>query len=194
MYFQLDYGFYSHIDKLLEHNQFKERYEFTYIGNIPTDFVFKNTKLIKPLNGLELAEKLKQNDLYITGSLNEPSGNHQIEASLCGLPVLYLNSGGIPEYQNGYGTEFNKENLEVVLKNIYENYKYHFKKNESFPFNSEIMCEEYLSIFTSIFKNNNNKKFSIYLSIYRFLHAVKINEFIKKTMAYIIYHLRKVKK
>ena len=36
--------------------------------------------------------------MYITGSQNEPSGNHHIEASQLGLPVLYIESGGIPEF------------------------------------------------------------------------------------------------
>ena len=70
------------------------------------NFKFKNAKVISPLSGESLATELKKYDGYITGSINEPSGNHHIEAALCGLPILYLESGGIPEYANGYGLSF----------------------------------------------------------------------------------------
>ena len=84
------------LDNLLGKKDLKEKFSFTYIGNLPKNYNFKNSVLKHPLFGSELAEELKNFDLYITGSLNEPSGNHQIEASLCGLTVLYLDSGGIP--------------------------------------------------------------------------------------------------
>ena len=45
----------------------------------------------------------ERKSVYITASKNEPSGNHHIEAAQCGLPILYINSGGIPEYSNGFG-------------------------------------------------------------------------------------------
>ena len=65
--------------------------------------------------GLELASELKEHDIYITGSLNEPSGNHHIEGALfCGLPILYINSGGIAEYCS-YGLEINLDNFEEKI-------------------------------------------------------------------------------
>ena len=42
---------YSKIDKLLERDYWNEKIEFCYIGYIPKDFSFKNTKLISPLSG-----------------------------------------------------------------------------------------------------------------------------------------------
>ena len=66
-----------------------------------------------------MAEEIKNHDIYITGSLNEPSGNHHIEAALCGLPILYFKSGGIPEYCNDYGLIFEENNFEDKLNEIY---------------------------------------------------------------------------
>ena len=57
--------------------------------------------IVKPLYGVELADELKKNHLYITGSIFEPSGNHHIEAGQCGLPILYIKSGGTSEYCDG---------------------------------------------------------------------------------------------
>ena len=36
--------------------------------------------MISPLAGIELANKIKEHHIYVTGSINEPSGNHHIEA------------------------------------------------------------------------------------------------------------------
>ena len=72
-----------------------EKIQFSYIGNLPHNFEFKNSIKIQPLHGARLANKLKENHIYITASQNEPSGNHHIEAAQCGLPIMYLKSGGI---------------------------------------------------------------------------------------------------
>ena len=99
-----------------------------YNGNVPKNFQFKNTKLIEPLSGHRLASEIKKNNIYITASINEPSGNHHIEGALCGLPVLYLNSGGIPEYCEEYGVMFEENNFEQQLNEIIDNYTIYYKK------------------------------------------------------------------
>ena len=58
----------------------------------------KQLKLSSLFYGKELANELRKHDIYITGSKNEPSGNHHMEGALCGLPILYVNSGALPEY------------------------------------------------------------------------------------------------
>ena len=45
---------------------------------------------------------MRQHDVYITASKNDPCSNALIEALACGLPALYLNDGGHPELV-GYG-------------------------------------------------------------------------------------------
>ena len=109
------FDLYLDLDKKLNEPALKNKIEFTYIGNIEKKYNFKNTNIIPPLSGLELANELKEHDIYITGSLNEPSGNHHIEAALCGLPVLFINSGGIPEYCNGFGIEINLNDYEEKI-------------------------------------------------------------------------------
>ena len=127
-------GFDSYLllDKLIGKKEWKNKIEFTYIGNFPEDITFENTKLISPKTGLELSNELKNYDLYITGSLNEPSGNHHIEAAMCGLPILYIESGGIPEYCNEYGVSFQLDNLEEKLVEIINNYSYYFNNLEKY--------------------------------------------------------------
>lgn len=138
---------YSFIDELIGENYWRNKIEFTYIGNIEKKIVFKNTKIIKPLSGLELSSELKQHDIYVTGSLNEPSGNHHIEAGLCGLPILYINSGGIPEYTKNFGLEVNINTFEDRLNYMIEYFSNFQKKMKGYPFDSETMCKKYLDLF-----------------------------------------------
>ncbi len=138
---------YKKLDDLLIDNFWSQKIEFSYIGNLPKKFNFINSKHIKPLSGMELSKELKKNNLYITGSLNEPSGNHHIEASQCGLPVLYINSGGVTEYCKEYGVEFNIDNLEEKLNYTLMNYEQLFEKMKSYPQNHIKMCQEYLALF-----------------------------------------------
>ena len=71
---------------------------FTYVGNLPKGFAFKNSRYVPPLDGEALAAELRSHHVYVTGSQNEPGGNHQNEGALCGLPLIYRTSGCLPEY------------------------------------------------------------------------------------------------
>ena len=141
---------YSLIDQLLETNKWRNKIEFTYLGNVDKEFTFKNTKIMAPLSGFELANEIKEHDIYVTGSLNEPSGNHHIEAALCGLPVLYINSGGVPEYAKNYGVEVTLKNFEERLEYLIEYYGQFEKKMKSYPYNSTAMCEKYEKLFNKV--------------------------------------------
>lgn len=144
---------YDYIDKLLDEEYWKDKIDFTYIGNLPEKFKFRNTKVQTPLSGEALAEKIKKGHVYITGSINEPSGNHHIEGALCGLPLMYLNSGGVPEYCKDFGLEYSIENLEIKLEEMMKDYKKYQKLLKNYPFKAEAMCKEYFDLFNSIIKN-----------------------------------------
>ena len=88
------YQIYKKFDDLLNDKKWSNLFEFSYIGNVSQNFDFKNTNVIDPLSGKN-CNGLKKNHIYLTASINRPSGNHHIEASQCGLPVLYLESGGM---------------------------------------------------------------------------------------------------
>jgi glycosyltransferase involved in cell wall biosynthesis len=119
------------------------KYEYTFVGRIAISF--KNIKLIPPVHSTKLADILRDHDIYIAASRNDPCSNALIEALACGLPALYLNSGGHPEIvrQGGLFFNFPNEVPELLNKMIFE-----FTKRQSLislPTISEI-ADRYLSV------------------------------------------------
>ena len=143
---------------MLVEDEWKNLIDFTYIGNLPSNFSFENANYIPPLSGKKLADELKKHNLYITASLNEPSGNHHIEGSQCGLPLMYINSGGIPEFAKGFGVEYELVNIENVLNTVIAKYDMYFEQMKNYPFNSMKMSEEYLILFEKLLVKNKEKK------------------------------------
>ena len=146
---------YKLIDDLINSERWNNKLEFTYVGNVSEEYEFFNSDIKKPLAGIELAKEIKKHHIYVTASINEPSGNHHIEAAQCGLPILYLDSGGIPEYCNGFGISFIND-FENKLEEIIDSYDTLKEKLKNYPFNSNKMCEEYLDLFQNLLETNDN--------------------------------------
>ncbi len=130
---------YSWLDEHLDWR----RYEFTFVGNSP--ITFRNIKQIPPVASVELAQILKNHDIYITASRNDPCSNSLIEALTCGLPAIYLNSGGHPEIVGSAGLAFDvAEEIPNLLEKLTENYSA-YAANINLPGMSEI-TRQYLKI------------------------------------------------
>jgi glycosyltransferase involved in cell wall biosynthesis len=80
------------------------RFEYTFVGNSP--IAFDRIRMIPPVPSRRLAEILRQHDIYVAASQDDPCSNALIEALNCGLPALYLESGGHPEIVQGAGLGF----------------------------------------------------------------------------------------
>ena len=160
------FDIYSKIDKMLENDFWRSKISFTYIGNLPKGFYFKNVNYIKPLDDFDLADELKRHHVYLTASINEPGGNHQNEGALCGLPLLYRDSGCLPEYCNKYGVMFNEKNFISSLFRMSIEYKKYIIKIDQYPNNSESCSLNYIKLFKILSKNldyiENNKRFFKY--------------------------------
>lgn len=100
--------FYRELEKQLDW----KKYEFTFVGRTKENF--KNITVIKPLDSIGMAKMLKNSDVYITASEDDPCSNSLIEALSCGLPSLHFNSGGHPEIVNV--PEWKFETVDDVLK------------------------------------------------------------------------------
>ena len=143
---------YSMLDKLSINT---ELFEFTYIGNYPKDIKFQNTNCINPLSGVDLAKELSKHHIYITASKNEPSGNHHMEAALCGLPILFIDSGALPEYCSKYGVMFDESNIEEKIEEIIFNYDKYWENLKTYEWDFIHAFEEFKKLLNYIDENKH---------------------------------------
>ena len=98
------------------------RYEFTFVGQ--TKFQFENIQTIPAVPSQELAELLKQHDIYIMASLHESCSNALIEALSVGLPTIFAQSGGNPEIAKEAGFGYvEKEEIPDLIDQLVEEYE-----------------------------------------------------------------------
>jgi hypothetical protein len=141
---------YQRIDELLATPEWRDRIAFTYIGNLPAGFTFKNATYIPPLDGEALADALRGHHAYVTGSINEPGSNHQNEGALCGLPVLFLESGALPEYCTGYGIGFTPDSFDDALAQMLRDHHIYAEKIGDYPHIARRTTDCYIALFESI--------------------------------------------
>lgn len=104
-------------------------YSFTFIGNLPDGVVLRHSRVVAPTSGTHLYQLLSDHDIYITGSLHEPAGMHHIEGCALGLPVVYRESGALPEYCRSYGVGFSDlEGVESALESCVNAYDFYVKQ------------------------------------------------------------------
>jgi len=180
---------YKQIDDSLNDKEFINKIEFTYIGNLPNGFKFKNTKHIEPISGEKLGLELSKNHVYISASINEPAGMHHIEGALCGLPIIYRESGALPEYCMNYGISFKNNNYLPALNEMFLKYSELKREISFYPHTSNKMTSEYLNLFSElvfkrneIIKNRNlfkNPSLLIINFLFIFLRIKNIVKFLK---------------
>lgn len=125
---------YQKLDEMLSQGTWKNRIAFTYIGNIPKGFEFKHATHLPPMDAQHLAAELRSHHAYVTASICEPGGNHQNEGALCGLPLLYRNSGCMPEYCDGFGVMFNgPDDFETGLNTMMSDYGIWQERIQDYP-------------------------------------------------------------
>ncbi|MFZ3020489.1 MAG: glycosyltransferase family 4 protein [Minisyncoccia bacterium] len=132
----------SWLDEHLDHS----RFELTFVGR--TTAKFKGAKLIEPVPSKQLAEILKQQDIYIAPSEDDPCSNALIEALACGLPAVYRKSGGHPEIVKNAGEGFTDgptalEAIDLVAQDIEK-----YRGNINIP-TLEETANKYISILLS---------------------------------------------
>ncbi len=108
--------------RFLDENLDFDKYAMTFVGN--SQIQFKNIKWTKPVPSQEVARILKEHDIYITASRNDPCSNALIEALHCGLPAVAINDGGHPEILGEAGELFeDEEGVIIAIEKIVQNYE-----------------------------------------------------------------------
>ena len=144
------FDIYERLDRMLADEHYRGMIEFTYIGNLPDGFRFRNATYIEPRHGKELAALIRSHHVYLTASRNEPGGNHQNEGANCGLPLLYRESGGIPESCRGFGLSFTTGTFEQKLMEMRETYDHWADRMKDYPHTAERMSADYHRLFLDL--------------------------------------------
>jgi glycosyltransferase involved in cell wall biosynthesis len=103
----------------LDRNLDWARYDLTFVGR--SSVPFAHIEKVGPLVSEEVATLLRMHDVFIAASRDDPCSNAVLEALACGLPVVYLASGGHPELVGQGGLAFTAdEELPAVLARLVE--------------------------------------------------------------------------
>lgn len=106
----------------LEEELDPERYELTFVGN--TTETFRLARHLPPLPSRELADELRRHDVFVTATENDAYSNALVEALSCGLPAIYLDSGGSGEAVKEAGFAFRaKEEIPPLLDRLVGDYE-----------------------------------------------------------------------
>ena len=170
------------IYKYLDENLDFTKFEMTFVGNSPIEF--KNIRWIKPVPSEKLAAILKQHDIFVTASRNDPCSNSLIEALSCGLPAIALNDGGHPELIGEGGELFeNEHDIIKKIDKVVNNYDIYQKKIPEFSI--EKITEKYYNFAKEIFDKLSNHDYQT--KKIKFIDKVKIfvNNFIKFNLKFI---------
>ena len=101
----------------LDRNLDWSRYELTFVGQ--SEIAFDRIRRIGPVPPAEVADLLRAHDVYVTASRDDPCSNALLEALACGLPAVYLRSGGHPELVGEGGLGFDEPSeLPDVLEGL----------------------------------------------------------------------------
>jgi glycosyltransferase involved in cell wall biosynthesis len=118
------------------------------VGRYYKGYAPVNTRVIDPMYGKELGDELRRHDVYLTSAKWEACGMHHIEASCCGLPVVYhKDGGGINEMCESHGVVF--EDPSKVCDSILEAFEKRHDLTARIPyekFRSENVYDEYLKV------------------------------------------------
>lgn len=101
----------------LDHSRFR----YTFVGRVAQPLPGVN--MLPPMPSAQLATLLRQHDIVITASRHDPCSNALLEALACGLPALFLQSGGHPELVGTAGFGFQAaEELPALLDALVADY------------------------------------------------------------------------
>jgi hypothetical protein len=88
--------------------------------------------------------------------MNNPGPMHPIEGMSVGLPVVFRNSGALPEYCSKYGINF--DDMSTLWNALTEMRQDYIRYSESMAFfsqSAELMTRQYLDLFNML---TNKKK------------------------------------
>ena len=109
---------YAWLDGVLD----RSRFEYTFVGR--TRHPLPYGRMLPPQPSESLAELLRGHDAVVTASLDDPCSNALLEALACGLPAIYVRSGGHPELVGEAGFGFDdRDEIPALLDRLTGEYE-----------------------------------------------------------------------
>ncbi len=93
--------------------------QFRFIGKFENFDLPNNVELVGPVPNRELPVELNKCNLFCFFSQNETCPNVVLEAMSCGLPILYLDSGGTSELVEDAGEAVTVETFSAGLEKVW---------------------------------------------------------------------------
>jgi glycosyltransferase involved in cell wall biosynthesis len=101
----------------LDGNLDLERFEVTYVGR--ARLPLRHVRSLGPIASEALAGVLRSQDVYLAPSRDDPCSNALLEGLACGLPAVFLESGGHPELVGAGGLPYrDDEEIPEVLDRL----------------------------------------------------------------------------
>jgi glycosyltransferase involved in cell wall biosynthesis len=101
----------------LDQNLDFDEYEVTFAGR--TQATFAHVAVVDALPSRELGDLLRSQDVFLAPSRDDPCSNALLEGLACGLPAVYLRSGGHPELVGDAGVGFDSaEDVPAALAQL----------------------------------------------------------------------------
>jgi glycosyltransferase involved in cell wall biosynthesis len=141
-----DKGFdiYHYLDEKLNF----ENYDMTFVGR--PDGQFSNIRMISPVSSKDLAEHLRQEDIFVFASKFEACSNSLVEALTCGIPAVVRNTSSNPEILGERGLTFHgKEDIIMKIKAV-ANRLDDYRSKQAVA-GIEVIAEEYCQFFEELF-------------------------------------------
>jgi glycosyltransferase involved in cell wall biosynthesis len=99
-----------------------DRYEFTFVGNASAPF--RRIRHLAPMPSAAVADELRRHDVFVTATRHDAYSNALVEALSCGLPAVYLDSGGSGEAVKDAGLAFHaQEEIPALLDRLVDEYE-----------------------------------------------------------------------
>ena len=93
----------------------------TFVGQSPQRFA--RIRHVPPIDSGGVSALLREHDVYLAASRDDPCSNALLEALACGLPAAYLDSGGHPELVREGGLPFQElDDLPAVFARLREGF------------------------------------------------------------------------
>lgn len=144
------FDIYERLDQLLGREPYRDRFEFTFVGNKPYGLSLDNSTVVPPLSGSDLADELRRHHCYVTAARHEAGPNHVAEGLACGLPMLYLDTGALPEYCCRFGVEFDLTNFEEKLLELHDEYGTYRERVLEYDYTAEDAVKEYAQVIEEV--------------------------------------------